>query len=348
MHEPCGAGLGVGAGYGRRSRDNDSTAILQTPLTMNIPNSSAMFSSNLSPSAGDAALARVQPCTFQGQEAVAITAADGATATVLLHGAHVVSWRTPDGEEQLYLSEKSAFEIGRAVRGGVPIIFPQFELLGPLPRHGLARNRAWRLVSAAAATQAPAQPLAVFELIDDEATREIWPFAFRAELTVAVAGDRLDIELAVSNPSGDATLAFTAALHTYLRVRDVRSASLTGLQRLRYRDCLARTEQIDPQPALAFDGEIDRIYFDSARPLVLRDGERVMEVGSEGFLDAVVWNPGPQKCAQLADMPEGGWLEMLCIEAACIGEPVRVAPGQEWFGRQTLTRQPHQPADSGI
>src|SRR6185295_5784580 len=81
-----------------------------------------------------------------GQPAIALQTPDGARATVLLHGAHVVSWQPAGRGEMLYLSPKAVAGDGRAVRGGIPVIFPQFERRGPLPRHGFARNRAWQLI----------------------------------------------------------------------------------------------------------------------------------------------------------------------------------------------------------
>src|SRR3954463_8096737 len=78
------------------------------------------------------------------QPHVTLRADDGATAEIHHHGAHVTSWRpSPDGDERLYLSGASEYGDGKAIRGGIPIIFPQFATEGPLPRHGFARTTAW-------------------------------------------------------------------------------------------------------------------------------------------------------------------------------------------------------------
>jgi glucose-6-phosphate 1-epimerase len=37
---------------------------------------------------------------------------------------------------------------------------------------------------------------------------------------------------------------------------------------------------------------------------------------------------------ELADLPDDDWLQMLCVEAAQIGRPVTLAPGQDWVARQ--------------
>jgi glucose-6-phosphate 1-epimerase len=80
---------------------------------------------------------------------VILTAADGARAEVYLHGAHVTSW-LPAGasEDRLFLSRRSRFAAGAAIRGGIPVCFPQFATQGPLPSHGFARVTAWDLVRA--------------------------------------------------------------------------------------------------------------------------------------------------------------------------------------------------------
>ena len=61
---------------------------------------------------------------------------------VALHGGHVLSW-VALGAEQLYLSPRSLLDGRAAIRGGVPVCFPQFNERGPLPKHGFARNLPW-------------------------------------------------------------------------------------------------------------------------------------------------------------------------------------------------------------
>ena len=172
-------------------------------------------------------------------------------------------------------------------------------------------------------------------LADDEATRALWPHAFEAELTLSLSGLELDVELAITN-AGDEAFEFTAALHTYLCCDDVRRARLGGLYDVRYLDTTSGLEQRQEIDPFSFAGEIDRIYFDARGPLALSTALGRMTIASEGFDDVVVWNPGPTKAAELPDLPADDWLRMLCVEAACIGQPVRLAPGQAWQARQSL------------
>jgi len=258
------------------------------------------------------------------------TGADGATIEAHAQGAHLVSW-SPAGEtgNRLFLSAASGYRRGVAIRGGVPVIFPQFAAEGPLPKHGFARTMPWELQSVQGATLR-------FALTDTAATRAIWPQAFHAGLEVSAAGRALRVTLSLHNP-GEAALECTLALHTYLAVEDIGAARLSGLQGLRYRDSARGDASARQAEALlGFDGEIDRIYFDAPAQLLLQEPQRATTIRQQGFRDTVVWNPGPTKAAALADLEPGGERRMLCIEAATIGEPLRLAPGADWSGTQWL------------
>lgn len=275
--------------------------------------------------------------TVLDQPALLLKAPGGAQATVSLHGGQVLSWRTPDGEEHLYLSPQAVAAPGLAIRGGAPVIFPQFELMGPdrsLPRHGLARTRTWQ-VDQQSTGQDHAQ--ATLVLRDDDETRALWPHGFLLELTVAVSGDRLDMELYAEN-TGTTSWPFATALHTYLAVSDLRTVRLQGLEGCTYDDRVLDSEAIEDHPEKRFHGEIDRIYR-KANHLLLRDGPRRLLIETDEMPDVVLWNPGPEKCAALKDMPADGWQHMLCIEAARIHKPVTLAPGESWSGRQSLVLQ---------
>src|SRR5215469_13056385 len=71
---------------------------------------------------------------------------------IYLHGAHITDW-TPCGERPiLFLSSKSAFGPDKAIRGGVPIVFPWFGARSdgqPGPAHGWARTALWEVVASA-------------------------------------------------------------------------------------------------------------------------------------------------------------------------------------------------------
>ena len=270
-----------------------------------------------------------------GLSLVSLRADDGAAADVYLHGAHVTSWRpAPGDEERLFLSGRSEFRNGAAIRGGIPVIFPQFAAEGPLPRHGFARTATWSLDDVGRA--ADGGHVATLSLRDSPETRAIWDARFLATLTVRVGGATLTNTLAVENV-GASALSFTGALHTYLRVHDVARAEVVGLEGARYRDAADRTTlRTENTPMLRVTGALDRVYVGAPTALLVREPERAVRVSTRGFPDVVLWNPGREAAAKLADMEPGGERAMLCVEAAVVQVPVTLAPRARWEGSQTL------------
>ena len=271
---------------------------------------------------------------------VGFSAADGATAEIHAHGAHVTSWRPAPGDvERLFLSERSSFEVNDSIRGGIPVIFPQFAAEGPLPRHGFARTSHWALGEAT--RDQGGDGVVSFSLTDSPATRAIWPASFRATITVRIGGQRLATTLSVENTGND-PFSFAAALHTYLRVKDVHDTEIIGLHGSRYRESRAPDQvTTDDQPTIRVPGEIDRMYVDAPARVTLRDGDRTLAITTTNFPDVVIWNPGAEKAAAMKDMEPDGERRMLCIEAAAAQRPVRLEAGGNWSGTQTLVAEPH-------
>jgi len=275
----------------------------------------------------------IESVQFRGTEALRLVGPGGSAVIVALQGAQVLSWQTSDRRERLYLSDTAVFGGSAPIRGGVPVCFPQFASLGSLPKHGFVRTRRWAV---AAQRSGDDYALVTLETTDDEATRALWPHPFRLELTVMVEADRVDLELCVAN-TGTEPLDFTGALHTYLRVTQVEDAALEGLRGYDYRDA-ANGDRIvrETGTEVLIEAETDRAYFNAKRPLLLKAANLTSAIAQEGFPDVVVWNPWVDRCAEIADMPDKDWRHMLCVEAAVAKTPVTVAPGEEWYGRQTL------------
>ena len=96
-------------------------------------------------------------------------------------------------------------------------------------------------------------------------------------------------------------------------------------------------EKYQSDPEVHFPGEVDRIYYAIRQPLRVCEADRTTQVLADGFPDVVVWNPGPEKAARLSDMEETGYRRMVCIEAAIVGSPVKLSPGETWQGFQQIT-----------
>ncbi|WP_264293989.1 aldose epimerase family protein [Diaphorobacter aerolatus] len=144
---------------------------------------------------------RVRNETLDQQPVVRLSLANGDTVVIALHGAQVLSWSTSSAGEHLFLSPRAVRDGKAAIRGGVPICFPQFNQRGPLAKHGFARNLPWRLESTA---QTAGDAEAIFLLQDDARTRDWWPHGFEARLIVQLAPGSLCMTLDLFNSGVDA------------------------------------------------------------------------------------------------------------------------------------------------
>jgi glucose-6-phosphate 1-epimerase len=270
--------------------------------------------------------------SFHGMPAMSWQSRDGAVAMATLQGAQLVSWRPAGGEECLYVSERSPFEAGRPIRGGIPVCFPQFADRGALPQHGFARNLAWRFEGLEETGQGAR---ARFSLESSEATLAAWSHAFRLVLTATIGGPHLHVELTVEN-RGEVDFAFTAALHTYLRVADATRTRLLGLKGTRYLERGTSERVTEQGDAVTAASPIDRVYFAAPASTRLEDIARSFALEQGGFVDTVAWNPGRERTATMADMSPDGYLRMFCVEAAAVDPPIRLAAGSAWKGSQSI------------
>jgi glucose-6-phosphate 1-epimerase len=62
-----------------------------------------------------------------------------------------------------------------------------------------------------------------------------------------------------------------------------------------------------------------------------------MIIESDGFRDAVVWNPGRVRAAARDDLTPGDEARFVCNEAAVVQTPVTLDARRRWAGTQTLT-----------
>jgi glucose-6-phosphate 1-epimerase len=274
------------------------------------------------------------PKVVGGLPCVELQSPDGARAVISRLGAQVLSWRPAGGAERLYLSERAVLDGSGPIRGGVPLVFPQFANGGPLPAHGFARNRVWAVQAPAGAMPASTARFTLQGDVDEPAA---WPHAFGCVFTVQLAGPVLVMRLEVSN-RGAAPFSFQAALHTYLRVDDLPLLRVQGLADAAYRDRSAGDRPgRQAEAELALQGDVDRIYSPAPRQVAVCEPGRVIRIGlNGGFGDLVVWNPGAERCARVPDLPPDGYRHFVCVEAARIVLPVELQPGHSWWGEQQL------------
>lgn len=192
---------------------------------------------------------------------------------------------------------------GAAVRGGIPVIFPQFAGSGPLAKHGFARNLPWRVLRETAdAVEA--------ELVIAAGARADWPHAATLRLRVTQDRPGFTQQLEVRN-DGDTAFAFSGGLHPYWAVDDLAAVRVSGV----------------PTPGLGVAG-IDALHAGGGE-VVMREGARVLRLTQQGFEGWQVWTPGPGHA--LTDLPPEDWRRFLCIEPVLM-TPRALRPGEIWTG----------------
>ena len=252
-----------------------------------------------------------------------------ASGEIYLHGAHVTSWKPTGAEEALYVSSKSKWQAGTAIRGGVPVCFPWFSTRAEDPRspaHGLVRTKSWQLEGI---THADHDVTVALSTSANEATRRTWFGDFHL-LFCATFGEQLRLELIVTN-HGTSSFRFEEALHSYLRVGNVAAAKLRGLNGVAYLDKTEGQREKHQHGDLVLSAETDRVYRNTLSTVEIEDpaARRRILVAKEDSRDTVVWNPWSEKGKAMTDVGIDEWRHFVCVETCNVGDHgINLAPAQ--------------------
>eukprot|EP00606_Chrysophyceae_sp_TOSAG23-5_P000839 GSChrysophyteH2.ASY1.ANO1.1178.1 assembled CDS len=267
-----------------------------------------------------------------------------ASARVYLWGATVTSWKdtVPDGSgsEQLFLSSQAVFDGKKAIRGGIPVVFPQFGAKkltenSSMSQHGFARTSLWTYDEDSSYADANSAT-AVFTLESSEATKAVWPHKFKLSYRVTLRAGQLETELSITN-TDVSDYDVQALLHTYLRVPDITTVAVGGLQGIRYIDQLHGGVQngVETRGAIGIDAEVDRIMIGAASTTDQPPG--VTSIKSMQC-DTVFWNGWKDKCHRLADMDNDAYEHYVCVEPGVgIHTPMTIKRGDTLHLKQVLS-----------
>ena len=273
-------------------------------------------------------IARV--CEGEGGLARVDISSPVARGKMYLHGAHVTSWRPGGGDEVLFLSTKSRWEEGQAIRGGIPICFPWFRGKADdptAPAHGFVRTRSWQLYSIIEDQDGVA--VTVF-IESDLQTRRWWPGEFRLVHRVTF-GTQLKLDLVCLN-TGKELFHFEEALHTYNRVADVKNVRLAGLDGTRFLDNTDSNQAKTQVGDVTIASQTDNAFINTGSAVDLLDPgmQRRIHLRKTKSDTTVVWNPWQEGASRMRDLGEDEWKQFLCVEASnIIGAAVTLAPEQE-------------------
>ncbi|CAF1336416.1 unnamed protein product [Didymodactylos carnosus] len=268
-----------------------------------------------------------------------------ASVEILLYGATVVSWNVND-QKILFLSDKASFENGKGIRGGIPVVFPQFGP-GKLPQHGFARTKKWTLGDTNVDKQT-GDVTAKFHLHDDEDTLKIWPFTFELTLSITLKANKFEQKLTVINKD-DKQFDFTALLHTYFTVSDINKTKISGLRNIDYIDKVDNaTLKHETNEYIEFVSETDRVYKNGATnnnlvTIIDNSNQQQFEIQikTQTFNDFVIWNPWIEKAKNSNDIGEHNYSKFVCVEAGQVSKPVELNSKQTWNASQEISLISH-------
>ncbi|KAI9702345.1 MAG: hypothetical protein M1836_000824 [Candelina mexicana] len=278
----------------------------------------------------------------------------GESIEILLYGATVISWKS-GGKENLFLSDKTHLDGSKAVRGGIPLVFPVF---GPPPsdhptsnlsQHGFARNARWEYLGKST-SESNARPNSTgddsvkldfgLELSNlSEETRKAWPYSFGLVYSVTLSREGLGTSMMVRN-EGQEAFSIQLLLHTYFKVKDISSVTVSDLKGCSYIDKVdSLREKTETTTDLTITSEIDRVYTVPANQLltISEDNTKRFEIQRDNLDNVVVWNPWIKKAAGMSDFgPEDGWKHMICVEAGSVSGWQKLEPGDTYDAGQSI------------
>ncbi|KAF9930532.1 hypothetical protein BGZ65_005295 [Modicella reniformis] len=279
----------------------------------------------------------------QKNSVAVLTHPSGASAEVHLFGATLTSWKV-DGKERVFVSKQAVLDGSKAIRGGIPLIFPVFgkgkapHVTASLPQHGFARISRWTLANSSEDAHTVTAQFALDHTTISIEHRELWPYDFSLVYTVKLAANTIETHLRVHNV-GDKPFDFNTLLHTYFMIPDASKVRVIGLSGCDYTDKVLQKSSRQ-EGDVVIRGEVDSVYAGvklSDIQIQFGEGEGGIQVHKNGLGDIVVWNPWIEKSAGMADFGDEEYHRMICVEAGQVAEFIALAPEGYWEGSQVLS-----------
>ena len=219
--------------------------------------------------------------------------------------------------------------------------WPWFAKQGQTSRaaqHGPVRNLTWQITAIQTST-------------DDEVSLTFEPVIPSPSL-LAAAGVPVELRVSLQVTLGETLqqtlhtrnlskvpFELSQALHSYYAVSQAQRVSINGIQGLTYTDRLRDSTQDVQRAPFALGQACDRTYEHSLEvstsrshryTLVDPGWQRSIVIDVEGSRSVVVWNPGCENARLMPDVPDAGWPDFMCIEAANAGaDVIHLQPGED-------------------
>jgi glucose-6-phosphate 1-epimerase len=127
---------------------------------------------------------------------------------------------------------------------------------------------------------------------------------------VTLSAHQISTDIHVKNTTDDKNpgkLAFQCVLHTYYAA-EAAKVKVTPLKGLTYINKVKKgTEEIEERDAVDVLSFTDSVYKNAPQEYEIDTGLNKIHLKSRELNDVVVWNPGPEAGAKIADMEDGGW-----------------------------------------
>ncbi|GMF40590.1 unnamed protein product [Phytophthora fragariaefolia] len=247
------------------------------------------------------------------------------------------------------MSNRSHLDGVNPIRGGIPIVFPNFGSATGLPSHGFARTTNWTLVSVEQAADETRSSVATFTMASSDSTRKLWPVDFELQYDVKLWSAQLETTLQVRN-TFTKDIDFHALLHNYIEVNDVRNNGVvvTDLKGVNYYDKVTKTNKTETRDFISITSQTDNVYYNAPdrveAPITGANFDYTVRVDKAGSVngtatktDLVVWNPWADRAKTMDDFGAEEYLKMIAIEPGGVSEKQVLPAGQTYTLHQKIS-----------
>lgn len=287
----------------------------------------------------------------------------GAQATIYPFGATLTSYKTSSGEELLFVSRDAILDGTKAVRGGVPICFPQFgQPDASMPQHGFLRNNFWKEADGSRfdddESAGISMEIELGDVVNSRGGKWDADTSLDAKCTYSVKiGEKGFATTITMENTGSETWDFQVLLHNYFLVKDSLAldgtqCNVTGLEGYSVSDKVTGDEGavLGADPVTLPDTIIDRVYTPPESKMdldltIAAGPSKGLSLTASGEVDGVavpvsgvVWNPHAEKAAGMGDFGDDQYVDMICVEPGLISGVPPLEGGKKASFTQAVTR----------